>query len=456
MMGAKGDGKTLNTKAIQDAIDKCYEAGGGTVVFSDGDFVTGTMYLKDNVALRIERGAKILGSTSLSDYPLNTLDFRFRHENWIRQSLIFAHNVKNIGIEGEGTIDGRGENFLIDRITNPRPHPWKNRPFVIWFSGCTNISITGIELRNSPMWMQLYLGCDFLKIDGIRIYNHVNENNDMIDIAGCRNVVINNVIGSSDDDGITLKSFSDHSSENIAITNCILSSHCNAIKIGTETNSPFRNIAISNCIVKNSGFIKPILGRAEGITGISLESVDGSVVDGITISNIVIDGPMVPLFIRLANRGSKTCTNCPNEPKPSVGAMRNISLSNIIARASGMYGSSVTGIPGASIEKLTMDNIRFICTGGGSEKHVHAEIPERIDAYPEGYMFGVLPAYGLYMRHVNNSRLSNITFDLENPDARTAMVFDHVNTCVINGVVLEGNISEMMKEIDSFDIKIIK
>ncbi|MFA5848962.1 MAG: glycosyl hydrolase family 28 protein [Bacteroidales bacterium] len=454
-MGAKGDGKTVNTVAIQKAIDKCHKAGGGKVLFANGHFVTGTIYLKDNVSLLIERGARILGSKNINDYPSNSLNFRFRHEDWIKQALVFAYKCKNIGIEGDGTIDGQGEFFQIDRKSEPKPHPWKNRPFIIWFSECQNVSVTGVELRNSAMWMQLYLGCDYLKIDGIRVFNHVNENNDMMDITGCSNVVVNNVIGSSDDDGITLKGFSNHISENITITNCVLSSHCNGIKIGTETNSPFRNITISNCVIKKSIFSKPILGRAEGITGISLESVDGSVVDGVTINNIIIDGAQVPIFIRLGQRGYKTCANCPDTPAPGVGAMRNIIISNIIARAGAMFGNCISGIPGANIEKVTLNNIRFICKGNGTVKHAEAIVPEKINSYPEGWMFGILPSYGLYLRHVNNIYMSDIIFDLENSDARPAMVFDDVTSARVNGVYLEGVPSKLYTEIGCSDIKVV-
>ena len=433
--GAKGDGKTVNTEAIQKAIDKCYEAGGGKVVFENGEYVTGTIYLKDKVSLYIDRSATILGSTNIADYPINKVDFEFRHSPWIRQALIFAYKADQICIEGDGTINGRGESFPIDRKSTPRPHPWKNRPFIIWFSECTNVAVRNVELRNSPMWMQLYLGCESVQISGLRIYNHVNENNDMMDVAGCKNVTISNIIGSSDDDGITLKGFSNHPSENITVTNCVLSSHCNAIKIGTETNAPFRNITINNCVVKKSDGPKRILGRQEGISGISIESVDGSVIDGVTITNIVLDGPQVPIFVRLGNRGLKVS---PDSPKPEIGAIRNVSMSNIVARASSLIGNSISGIPGGSIEKLTMDNIRFICTGGGEQKHVRAQVPERENSYPEAWMFGVLPSYGLYIRHADHIRLSNITFDLENEDVRPAMYLDDVNHCKIDGVVLEG------------------
>ena len=174
------------------------------------------------------------------------------------------------------------------------------------------------------MWMQHYLACENLRVTGIRVYNHANQNNDMIDIDGCRNVIVSDCYGDTDDDALTFKSTSEHACENITVTNCILSSHCNAIKCGTESTGGFKNFTISNCIIRPSDDKEPIFGKPEGISGISLEIVDGGVMEGITISNISMDGPEVPIFIRLGNRARKHMTEAETPP---VGQLSDVIIS---------------------------------------------------------------------------------------------------------------------------------
>ena len=293
--GASGNGSRPDTKAIQRAVDSCAVTG-GTVIFPAGEYLTGTIYLKDNITIELMKGALLLGSTNLADYPKNDPDLIFYGSDWLDYSLFYAEKKKNITIKGEGTIDGQGGGFPVKN--EKKPFRYMDRPYIFWFILCENIHIEGIHLRNSALWMQHYMACTGITIKGIRVYNHVNRNNDMIDIDGCRNVIISDCIGDSDDDAITFKSTSDHITENVTVTNCILSSHCNAIKFGTESNGGFRNIAISNCIIKPSSSPTKIYGEHSGDGGLALEIVDGGVMDGIVISNLRIDGPRVPLFIQ--------------------------------------------------------------------------------------------------------------------------------------------------------------
>ena len=423
--GAIGDGKTINTKAIQKAIDQC-ATNGGKVLIPHGRFVTGTLFMKSNVTIHLERNACLLGSTNLSDYPQTKVDFRFWGDTWTYQSLIIAHNVENITIEGKGCIDGQGSAFSL--ISRKKPDKYKNRPYLLWIANCKNIEVKGIELKNSGMWMQSYIRCEKLKIDGIRIYNHANQNNDMMDIDGCKDVIVTRVTGDSDDDGITLKSTCDRISENITISNCILSSHCNALKFGTETTAGFRNVTINNCIIRKSSVTKVKSGAPEGICGLALEIVDGGKMENITIQNIVIDGPQVPLFVRLGNRARRHYAEA---PLPPIGTMRNIMLSNITAIGSTPIGCSITGIPDRKIEGLTLCNSRFICTGGEKNITKDFKVEEHETLYPESTMFGTLPAYGLYIRHVKDLQLYGLSFKLLNEDSRPAIVYDNVeNACI--------------------------
>ena len=357
--GAVGDGVTLNTKSIQKAIDQCSSEGGGRVVIGPGRFLTGTLVMKDHVELHVVKEAVLLGSTDPSDYPEMVTAYRFYGDEWVKQSLIFGANLEDIAITGEGVIDGQGEAFQV--TTKVKPDRYRNRPYVIRFTECTGVVVQNITLQNSAMWMQHYLACDKVLIENIKVWNHCNKNNDMIDIDGCRDVVIRGCEGDTDDDALTLKSTSPRACENVAISNCILSSHCNAIKLGTESTGGFKNITITDCVVKPSSKEEVIYGLPEGISGISLEVVDGGTMDGVIISNVVIDGPEVPLFIRLGNRARPHMEGI---GKPGVGALKNIRIEDLVVRNGGKTGCSITGIPGYPVRNVSLSNISMELLGG--------------------------------------------------------------------------------------------
>lgn len=430
--GAKADGITVSTKAIQKAIDESSKRG-GRVIIPAGDFITGTLFLKDNTTLFFEKNARLLGSKELSDYPKTTVGFRFFGDTWVYQSLIIAHNVNNITIEGEGTIDGQGAAFPV--TTKVKPDRYRNRPYLLWIADCKNVTVKNIELRNSAMWLQSYIRCEKLRIDGIRVFNHANKNNDLMDIDGCKDVVITNIVGDADDDGITFKSTTDRISENIVVSNCILSSHCNAIKFGTESTAGFRNVVITNCIIRKSAAKDAKTGFPEGICGIALEIVDGGIMENINISNIVVDGPRVPLFVRLGNRARKHYNEA---PQPPIGSISNINISGITAYASSPIGCSITGIFKGKIKGISLSNCRFACPGGISENMDNVIMKELEELYPESTMFGLLPSYGLYVRHVNDINLDNIVFELKQEDSRPAIVCDDVTGGNIRNITTIG------------------
>ena len=417
--GAKGDGTTLNTKAIQAAIDECAKTG-GIVIFPPGKYLTGSLELKSNVELRLETGATVLGSKNLSDYVARTPLLRSYNDAFLKYSLFYAERQKNIAITGRGTIDGQGSAFKV--LTMQKPDKYKDRPYVIRFVECGNVAVEDITLTNSASWMQHYLGCDGVTLRGIHVFNHANLNNDMMDIDGCRNVVISGCTGDTDDDGITLKSTSERATENVSITNCIVSSHCNAIKTGTESTGGFRNIVISNIVVRPSSVEKTMSGKPRGISGIALTLVDGGMLDGISISHIVMDGPEVPIFIRLGNRGRKYREDA---KPPGIGSLRHVVISDVIARNAGLTGCSITGIEGHPAGDIELNNI-LIQFSGGVEKRPEGEVKELEGHYPEATMWGVLPSYGLFVRHIKAIRLRDVVFARVRDDARPVIVMDDV------------------------------
>ncbi len=443
--GAVGDGQTKDTNALQKAINAVHDAGGGTVVLSKGTYLTGTLYMKDGVTLYLATGTILLGSTDVEDYPINQCEFPSRTDQYCCRALIWGEGLRDIAIVGRGIIDGQGSHFKDNRIsehardelinhlkdsTRYRIRPqYINRPFTFRFVSCRNILIEGITLQNSPMWMQHYLNCDFITIRGVTVYNHAAPNNDMIDIDGCRDVVISDCCADTDDDALTLKSTAGRPTENVTITNCILSSHCNTIKAGSESSGGFKNITITNCIIRPSRDTMPILGEPQGLAGIALEIVDGGTLDGVIISNVTIVGQTTPIFLRLGNRAHSFKKDMPKSP---VGTFRNVVLNNIIATNTGAMACSITGLPGHPIENVCISNVKIEFKGGGTTQHAVADVPERAAEYPECTMFGMLPAYGFYCRHVEGLTFRDVDLSFTNLDHRPALVCDDVGKLVLD------------------------
>lgn len=421
--GAQGDGETLCTAAIQKAIDACASAGGGTVRLPAGTWLSGTLRLESHVTLWLDAGCTLRGSPNLEDYPENEPKLRSYTDQYVCQSLIAGEDLQQVAIRGQGVIDGSGGSFHWRK--------YRNRPYVIRLVNCRDVSIEGVTLRGSPMWMQHYLACQRLAIRGIRVFNHGGYNNDGLDVDGCRDVTISDCRIDSDDDALCLKSTLDQPCENVAITNCVLSSHCNAFKTGTESNGGFKNITFSNCVIQSPQDSSAVYGHKAGMAGIALEIVDGGQLDRVAISNVVIDGVGVPLFLRLGNRARPFT---PGGPRPGVGTFRNVSISHVIARGTSTIGCSITGLPGHPVENVTLSDVRVQLPGGGKKEWTGKDVPEQEAKYPESRMFGELPAYGLYCRHVRGLKLRDLALGTEKPDGRHALVCDDADDLTIDSL----------------------
>jgi copper chaperone CopZ len=220
-------------------------------------------------------------------------------------------------------------------------------------------------------------------------------------------------------------------SQDITITNCVLSSHCNALKFGTESTGGFRNVTINNVVIKPSSQTTTIYGKPAGNGGLAMELVDGGIMENISISNLVIDGPQVPIFVKLGNRARKYNATA---PVPPIGSIKNIKLSHIIAVNADEIGCSISGIPGKSIEDISLDDITIQSKGTGSKADAERKIEEMENAYPEGTMFGKLSSYGLFIRHVNGIRLSNITLKYDSTDLRPGLALVDVQRFFLNNI----------------------
>ena len=374
--GAKNDTTVLSTKFVQQAIDDCSRAGGGRVFVPTGSYKIGSIELRSNVHLHLERGATLYGSTRLEDYRPMKSDYVSLRTQTTTIQLIYADRVHNVCIDGYGTIDGRGRAF--------KKLSWNDegitRPHLLRIIRGEDVTVRDVTLKNSGCWMQHYLACDRLHIDGIKVFNRNNYNNDGLDLDGCHEVVVTNVMADSDDDAITLKSTSPRLCENIRISNCVVSSHCNAVKLGTESNGGFRNISISGIVVKpSSDQQEKFFGQWIGSSAISLEVVDGGTMENVTVSDITVEGTESPIFIRLGNRGrgyklrdgKGTLSGNGNEdtiaeliPIDHVGSIQGVHLENIQIRNAGSLGCSITGLPGHPVENISLSNISLYHQGG--------------------------------------------------------------------------------------------
>ena len=419
--GARRNGRDYDTDAIQKAIDACAAASGGTVYFPAGRYWTGGLILRSRVHLYLSAGAVVQGSPHLEQYPRTIPRFRSYTDNYTERSLLFAEDCENIGLHGEGVLDGNGASF---------EGPYKVRPYMIRFVSCRKVSVTGLTIRNSPMWVQHYLACDDVLIDGITVHSRVNKNNDGIDIDCCRRVVIANANISSGDDAIVLKSTADRATESVAVTNCVLSSHCNAFKMGTESNGGFRDIVVSNCTMYDTR-----------LSGIAIECVDGDLLDGVAVSGITMRDVKNPIFVRLGNRARPFREG---GPKPGVGVLRNVVIRDVKATGASRIGCAISGIPGHAIERLTIDTVYILSEGGVAE--AIERVPEKEDAYPEHKMFGTLPAHGFFCRHVRDVRLRNVEVATEEADARPALVCEDAAGLELENWVFSGSVTPVRLE----------
>jgi hypothetical protein len=447
--GAKPDGQTLNTEFIQKAIDSASnQPNGGTVVFTNGKWLSGSLILKSNVTLFLEDGAILLGSTNPNDYrkiEIPDAPVSPRGGDNSRLALLLAFDAENVSIKGRGTIDGQGRvlALVIDSLhhtgeqIDPNYNVWNGRPSetarpkIINFMKCKNVNVSDVTIKNSACWVQTYELCTDLKITGITVESRAYWNNDGINIVDCKNVIISGCDVNSADDGICLKSYyTGYYNDNILIENCTVRSSASAVKFGTASIGGFKNIKIDNIRVLDTFR-----------SAIAIESVDGGFIENVTVSNIFAYNTGNAIFIRLGHRFGE---------RP--GTVKNITIKDMDVQVPfgrpdekydmrgpalpffhNQFPAPICGIPEASIENLTLENITIQYPGRASKAMAYIplwrldEVPEKIKDYPEYTMFGELPSWGFYVRHVNGLTMKNITLRLDDEDYRPAIIFDDVS-----------------------------
>lgn len=418
---ANKSGLKTTTSQLQDAIDACARQGPGRVVFPKGVYLTGTLILKSGVHLELADGAKILGSTDEKDYLVIKPQYRNRTDLQVNKSLFYAEKADDISITGKGVIDFQGDSpvYLPSRDNDPR------RPFGIRLVSCSNVYVNGLMLINSPQWMQHYLDCENVMIENLNVFNHAHRNNDGMDIDGSRNVYVRNCRVDSDDDAICLKSNGPKPCENVLIENCVVSSHCNALKLGTESTGGFKNIMYRQCQV-----IPSVTGghHVNGIpstrTAITLIITDGGTMENVWFDDIEAAGCLTPIFVTLGNRGRK---HAKDVPKPEVGRIENLKISNIKATGAGPISSSITGLDMSHmIKNVSLENIDLTLASPGNAKDSEVDMLKVLakvkKGYPSPHTWGNLPGYGFYFRYIDGLQMKNVNFKLACDDPRESIV----------------------------------
>lgn len=459
--GAKGDGKQIDSPAINKAIEAASANGGGTVFVPAGTYLSYSIWLKSNITIYLDAGSTLLAAypDEASGYDLaedNQYNIfqDFGHSHW-KNSLIWGIELDNITICGQGRIDGKGltrEESRLPGVGNK----------AISLKLCKNVTIKDISMLHCGHFALLATGVDNMTLTNLWI----DTNRDGFDIDCCRNVRISDCsVNSPWDDAIVLKSsfalgyFKD--TENVTITNCYVSGFdkgsvldatyqknepqapdhgyvTGRIKLGTESSGGFRNISISNCIF-------------EHCRGLAIESVDGGAVEDIVIDNITMrDIVNAPLFLRLGSRL--------RSPKGTpVGKMQRISISNVnVYNADSRYSCIISGVPDHYIEDISLHNIRILFKGGGTKDEALLLPPENEALYPEPWMFGTIPASGFLVRHAKNVEMNNIQISFMKSDYRPSLWLDDVKAIRLfnyRGNTQKGVEPYVQRNVEDFELK---
>ncbi|MCF8379026.1 MAG: glycoside hydrolase family 28 protein [Bacteroidales bacterium] len=437
--GAKGNGNCLDTKSINAAIIAASDEGGGTVYFPAGDYLSGSIQLKSNITLYLDQGAVIVAAPEKdsSEYDKSEPAISDKYQDFghshFENSLIWGKNLQNISIIGNGMIWGKG---LLGGY-NKTGSNYANKSISLF--SCLNVIIRDITILQGGWFCILATGTDNLTIENLKI----DTQRDGMDIDCCQNIRITNcTVNSPNDDGICLKSsFAlgyPRSTKNVTISDCQLSGYdvgtlldgtykrgsregrqgpTGRIKLGTESNGGFQNITISNCLF-------------DYCRGLALETVDGALLEDITINNITMrDVTNSPFFIRLGAR-----MRAPDSLM--IGKCRRIMINNInVYNALNTASASIiSGIPGYYIEDLRMNNIHIYCQGGGTQKMAKAQVSEDERRYPEPYKFGTIPAYGFFIRHVKNLTMNDVSIKFIENDYRPPFILQDVKNATFRNI----------------------
>ena len=442
--GAKSDGTTINTSAIQQAIDACHAAGGGTVLVPSGVFVSGSLLLKSHVTLKVGKDAILRGSPNIADYTVETAPlhwsafWKFAASNW-KQCLIYAENAHEIGIEGPGTIDGQGgtERKVFPNANDPR------RPMLVRIVGCRKVTVREVKLLDPASFTTFFVRSEDIHIERVTIRSRKSPNGDGLNFDGCRRVRIKDCDLDTGDDGIAPKTFHpDWPNEDFEISGCRITSRWHAIRVGAESIGAIRRLSMRDCVFT----------QCQG--GIKIESTEGAQFEDLSFSGIEMKQVCQP-FMVLASRFAFSAHG--QSVRPPAGRIRNVRFNDIrvVVGAGGDVGykgksgledpferlcSAVVSLPGTHIENVSFTNIDLTFPGGGTaEQASRLDVGELLES--SNYIKwatpfdGELPASALYLRHVKGVRLEKVRLTVEKTDARAFIAGDDIEGLTLQGVV---------------------
>ena len=394
--GAQADGQTLDTRAIQSAIDACAEWGGGTVYFPAGKYVTGSLLLRNNITLHLDAGAVILGSENPKDYSIVDSRWEGMHQDTYAP-LIGGNNLQNIAVVGRGTIDGRGEIWWKAKKEKTLAHP---RPRLISFSDCSNVLIEGVTAINSPSWTINPVHCQNVNIHAITIINPADSpNTDGINPDSCRLVHISDCYVSVGDDCITIKSGTEHERpdryapcRDITITNCTLERGHGGVVIGSEMSGGVKNVVISNCV---------FIGTDRGIR-IKSRRGRGGTIEDIRVSNLIMDGVLCPftmnLYYHIGERGNVNVSDKnPRSVNDGTPRLRRIHFSHITAREVKHAAGFLYGLAEMPLEDISLTDISISISDEADSGY-----PEMADDIPS------MSRAGFFIRNARRIRLDHV------------------------------------------------
>lgn len=436
--GAKGDGTTIDSPAVNQAIEKAAAAGGGTVRFPAGKYLCYSIRLKSNISLYLDQGAMIIAADTPAGGTPNGYDPAepnqwdhyqdYGHSHW-HNSLIWGEGIENVSILGPGRIWGKGLSRGAGQGPRAEDPGVGNKSIAL--KNCRGVTLRDFSILHGGHFAVLATGVDNFAVDNLRI----DTNRDGLDFDCCRNVRVSNCsVNSPNDDAICPKSSFAlgyaRPTEDVTITNCFVcgsfeegtlldatfkpiapgngESRTGRIKCGTESNGGFKNITVSNCVF-------------DGCHGLALESVDGALIEDISVTNITMRNSMSgPIFIRLGSRMR-------GPEGAAIGVVKRVNISNIVASGiSPKYAAVISGIPGHEIEDVKISNILFLFQGGGTAADAALVLQEIENGYPRPTMFGVTPSYGFFIRHVRGLQMSNVEVRVQQPDARPPFILNDV------------------------------
>ena len=438
--GAQGDGVYENAQSIQKAIDAAAEAGGGVVLFPPGEYRTATIFLKDNVTLRLAKGATIKGTPNYSLYPADIEPvyetFLLRKDRYAPRVLIVALEKENVAIEGEGIIDGNGE---VPELKEKKRLASIN---LIRFIKCKNVRVEGtgsldqkLLITNAAHWALQPIGVDGLTVRNVHIHNYGGETPDALPICDSRNVLVEDCRVESDDDAMTLKSGTPEIViENVTVRNSTFISRVCGFKIGPQTFGAFKNIHITGCHFE--GAAKPPGTKYDPHQGVFLNIGNGGSIDGVLVENCTMNNIPSALSVFLGRIDSTYWkTYWPERPeKTELGAIKNITFRDITAKNMGTFGIMLEGRSESKLQNLRFENIHIESSGGGKEQ---APAPEKPGAYPNLiYLYkGNISTWGMFMRHVDGVRFKDVCLWTETADPRPDLYLEDVQNFDKGGYV---------------------